>query len=91
MDASLAAKFVWKIQPCVKEKLERAKEGEHHHVLDHEEEHWMKLSGIQIQHVSFKKQALNWEKVVPQDPDQIAHLPPGEHLNIAVSLPFLDK
>ena len=56
MDASLAAKFVWKIQPCVKEKLERAKEGENHHVLDHEEEHWMKLSGIQIQHVSFKKQ-----------------------------------
>ena len=42
---------------CVKEKLERAKEGENHHVLDHEEEHWMKLSGIQIQHVSLKKQA----------------------------------
>ena len=57
MDASLTAMFVWKIPPCVKEKLERAKEGENHHVLDHEEEHWMKLSGIQIHHVSFEKQA----------------------------------
>ena len=36
----------------LKEKLEKAREGEKHHVLDHEEEHWMQISGIEIHHVS---------------------------------------
>ena len=36
----------------LKEKLERAQEGEEHHVLDHEEEHWMQISGIELHHVS---------------------------------------
>ena len=44
----------WKVRvgDRLKEKLERAREGEKHHVLDHEEEHWMQMSGIQIHHVS---------------------------------------
>ena len=29
--------------------------------------------------------------MVVQDPDQKSSLPPGQQLNIAVSLPFLDK
>ena len=38
----------------LKEKLERAQEGEEHHVLDHEEEHWMQISGIELHHVSLE-------------------------------------
>ena len=47
----------WKVRvgDRLKEKLERAREGEMHHVLDHEEEHWMQMSGIQIHHVSLRE------------------------------------
>ena len=46
----------WKVRvgDRLKEKLERARDGEMHHVLDHEEEHWMQMSGIQIHHVSLR-------------------------------------
>ena len=33
-------------------KKDLCREGETHHELDHEEEHWMERSGIEIHHVS---------------------------------------
>lgn len=59
----------------VRHKLERAREGEDHHVLDHEEEHWIQKTGLEILH----------------DPDIISHLPTEEALNIAITLPFIDQ
>jgi len=59
----------------VREKLEKAKMGEDHHTLEEDEEHWVKTTGIEIGH----------------DPDSKIHLPPGESLNIAIAMPFLDQ
>lgn len=59
----------------IREKLARAREGEIHHRLDHEEEHWISKTGLELHH----------------DPDIVAHLPQGEQLNVAVSLPFIDR
>ena len=35
----------------VKEKLDKAKMGEDHHILEDDEAHWAKTTGIEIGHV----------------------------------------
>jgi len=59
----------------VREKLEKAKLGEDHHILEEEEAHWARTTGIEIGH----------------DPDSKIHFPEGESLNIAIAMPFLDQ
>jgi len=59
----------------VRDKLEKAKLGEDHHVLEDDEIHWAKTTGIEIGH----------------DPEAKIHLPEGEYLHVAISMPFLDQ
>ena len=42
----------------VREKLDKAKSGEGHHILEEDEAHWVQNSGIQIGHVSDAKTVL---------------------------------
>ena len=55
----------WKVRvgDRLKEKLERARDGEMHHVLDHEEEHWMQMSGIQIHHEHYRSSHFQSQKM----------------------------
>ena len=38
----------------VKEKLDKAKMGEDHHILEEDEAHWAKTTGIEIGHVGIQ-------------------------------------